>query len=109
MMNIDPYDDPDNDRVKYSVEYYCKKYPDDQGNQRIYAKDVVRPRNHKWADQAEQSKWRSSYCLKTELNNDNGIYYKRRAPTYGTCAECWASGPTAINPVNNTTRFYTCL
>ncbi len=40
-------------RVKYFVEDYCKKYPDDRGDQRIHAEDVVRPRNHKWADEAE--------------------------------------------------------
>jgi hypothetical protein len=75
------YDDPNkgygNLTAKYFVEDYCKKYPDDQGNQIIYADDVVRPCNHKWASLAEQV-----------------IYYERRASTYGTCTECWESGPS---------------
>jgi hypothetical protein len=77
MMNINPYNDPDdessNDRVKYFVEDYCKKYPDDRGNQRIYAKDVVRPCNLKWVNQAEQIKWRLSYLGDS---HNVGLYYK---------------------------------
>jgi hypothetical protein len=95
MTNINPKDVLTGyNRVKYFVEDYCKKYPDDRGDQRIHAEDVVRPRNHKWADEAEQSKWTSSFWCGSEMNNDMMIKYERRAPTYGTCAECWASGPS---------------
>jgi hypothetical protein len=103
MMNINPYNDPDdessNDRVKYFVEDYCKKYPDDRGNQIIYAEDVVRPCNHKWANQAEHIKWRSSYLGDS---HDVGLYYERRVRNVGQVVP-------AINPVKNATRFYTCL
>jgi hypothetical protein len=57
----------------------------------MHAEDVVRPCNHKWAYTAEQSKWISSYFGDS---NDVELYYERRAPTYGTCEECWASGPS---------------
>jgi hypothetical protein len=73
LMNINPKNNLDNP-VKYIVSDYCKKYPDDQGNQRIHAED-------KWANLAEQGKWSSNIC-------------EARAPTYGTCAESWASGPS---------------
>jgi hypothetical protein len=60
-MNLNPGDCPNDhsgsNQVKYFVEDYYKKYPDDRGNTRIYPEDVVRPRNHKWADQAEQLSW----------------------------------------------------
>ena len=60
-LNMNPYDDPNKGygtdfTAKNFVEDYCKKYPDDRGNQIIYAEDMVRPRNHKWASQAEQVK-----------------------------------------------------
>jgi hypothetical protein len=60
-LNMNPYDDSNKVygtgfTAKYFVEDYCKKYPDDRGNQIIYAEDMVRPRNHKWASQAEQVK-----------------------------------------------------
>ncbi len=94
-MNINPKDVlTGGNRVKYYVEDYCKNYPDDRGHQRIHAEDVVRPGNHKWAGEAEHSKWSSSFWMGSELNNDSHISYERRAPTYGTCAECWASGPS---------------
>jgi hypothetical protein len=51
----------------------------------------VRPRNHKWADQTEQLSWQSSY---KEEDDQHNIYYNRRAPTYGTCNGCWATGPS---------------
>jgi hypothetical protein len=95
-MNLNPRDCPNdhsgvNHRAKYFVEDYCKNYPDDRGNKRIYPGDVVRPRNHKWADQMEQMSWQSSCEEETEQRS---IYYVRRAPTYGTCNGCWATGPT---------------
>jgi hypothetical protein len=42
-------------------------------------------------DIKEQSKWMSSY-----LGDGNNVefYYEQRAPIYGTCEECWASGPS---------------
>jgi hypothetical protein len=91
LSNTNSYDDLNKDPVKYYVEDYCKKHPDDRGNQSIHAEDVVRPYNHKWVDIAEQSKWLSSYWGDS---NDVKLYYERRAPTYGTCEECWASGPS---------------
>jgi hypothetical protein len=95
-MNLNPRDCPNdhcgvNHRAKYFVEDYCKNYPDDQGNERIYPEDVVRPRNNKWADQMEQMSWQSSY---EEENEQCNIGYHRRAPTYGTCNRCWATGPS---------------
>jgi hypothetical protein len=95
-MNLNPRDCPNdhsgvNHRAKYFVEDYCKNYPDDQGNERIYPEDVVRPRNHKWADQTEQMSWQLSCEEETEQHH---IYYVRRAPTYGTCNKCWATGPS---------------
>jgi hypothetical protein len=91
MMNVYPYNNLDNDTVKYFVEDYCKKDPDDRGDQRIYAEDVLRPGNHKWADLDEQRPWRTSYLGDS---NNARLYYERRASTYRTCAECWASGPS---------------
>jgi hypothetical protein len=75
-MNLNPRDSPNdhysvNHRAKYFVEDYCKNYPDDQGNQRIYPEDVVRPRNHKWADQTEQ--WRGNRAVRKKLNNATSI------------------------------------
>ncbi len=49
-MNINPYDDLGKYPVTYFVEDYCKEYPDDRGNQSIYAG----PMNHKWVDVDEQ-------------------------------------------------------
>jgi hypothetical protein len=84
MTNINPKDDLDNP-VKYVVSDYCKKYPDDQGNQRIHAEDVVRSRNHKWANLAEQPTWSLNIWIQSKNFSEAG------APTYGTCAECWGS------------------
>jgi hypothetical protein len=96
QLNVNPRDCPNdhsgvNHRAKYFVEDYCKNYPDYQGNERIYPEDVVRPRNHKWADQTEQMSWQLSCEEETEQRH---IYYVRRAPTYGTCNGCWATGPS---------------
>jgi hypothetical protein len=95
-MNLNPRDCPNdhsgiNHRAKYFVEDYCKNYPDDQGNRRVYPEDVARPRNHKWAGQMEQMSWQSSY---EEEDDQPNICYDRRAPTYGTCNGCWATGPS---------------
>jgi hypothetical protein len=53
------------------------------GNQNINDEDVMRTRNLKWADQNEQHKWIWDKHLSTA-----------GAPTCGTCAVCWASGPS---------------
>jgi hypothetical protein len=93
--NLNPRDCPNDhsgsNRAKYFVEDYCKKYPDDQGNARIYPEDLVRPRNHKWAGQMEQLTWQSSY---EEEDDQCTISFHRRAPTYGMCNGCWATGPS---------------
>jgi hypothetical protein len=68
--------------VRYNVQDYCKKYPDDPGDQ-INDQDVVRPQNLKWADQNEQQEWVRDKHLST-----HGV------PAYGTCAVCWSSGPS---------------
>jgi hypothetical protein len=95
-MNLNPIDCPNdhsgvNHRAKCFVEDYCKNYSNDQGNERIYPEDVVRPRNHKWADQMEQMSWQLS-C--EEEDEQRCIYYVRQAPTYETCNGCWATGPS---------------
>ena len=79
--NINPRDD-ETWPPMYIVTDYCEKYPDDPGNETIHPEDVVRPRNHKWANIEEQRKWMS----------DNSVS-KAKVPTYGTCGNCWASGP----------------
>jgi hypothetical protein len=81
-MNVNPKDDWHNP-VTYIVSDYCKKYPDDDGNERIYDNNMVRPRNHNWAGKDEQRKW----------FYQNGYISRARVPTYGTCQDCWASGP----------------
>jgi hypothetical protein len=92
-MNINPRDSPNDhsgsNRAKCFVEDYCKNYPNDRGNAIIYPEDMVRQRNHKWADQTEQLSWQSSY---EEEDDQCNIYYYRRAPTYGTCNRCWETG-----------------
>jgi hypothetical protein len=94
-MNLKPRDCPNDhsgsNRAKFLVQDYCKNYPNDRGKKRIYAEDVVRPCNHKWADQTEQLSWQSSY---EEEDDQCNINYNRRAPTYGTCNRCWATGPS---------------
>jgi hypothetical protein len=67
----------------YNVQDYCRKYPDDTGNQIINNRDVVRPRDLKWAGRNEQHEWAGDNHLST-----HGV------PTYGTCAHCWSSGPS---------------
>jgi hypothetical protein len=69
--------------VRYDVQDYCKKYPDDQGDQDISDEDVVRPRNLKWVDREDQHEWRWDKHISTNC-----------MPTYGRCALCWASGPS---------------
>ena len=94
-INLNPRDCPNDhsgsDRAKYFVENYCKNYPVNRGNARIYPEHVVRPSNHKWANQTEQLSWQSSY---EEEDDQCTIYHHRRAPTYGICNGCWASGPS---------------
>jgi hypothetical protein len=69
--------------LRYNVQDYCRKYPDDPGNQIINDGDVVRPRDLKWAGRNEQHEWVRDNHLST-----HGVL------TYGTCAHCWSSGPS---------------
>jgi hypothetical protein len=69
--------------LRYNVQDYCRKYPDDPGNQIINNGDVVRPRDLKWAGRNEQHEWVRDNHLST-----HGV------PAYGTCAHCWSSGPS---------------
>jgi hypothetical protein len=76
-MNLNPRDCPNdhsgvNHRAKYFVEDYCKNCPDDRGNERIYPEDVVRPRNHKWADQ-KWNKCHGNRAVKKKLNKAASI------------------------------------
>ena len=48
----------------------------------LHETNVVRPRNHLWADENERRSW---------VTIPIGIYCI--FPTYGTCDYCWASGP----------------
>jgi hypothetical protein len=69
--------------LRHNVQDYCRKYPDDPGNQIINDGDVVRPRDLKWAGQNEQHEWVWDNHLST-----HGVQ------AYGTCAHCWSSGPS---------------
>jgi hypothetical protein len=70
--------------LRYNVQEYCRKYPDDPGYQTINNGDVVRPRRDlKWAGQNEQHEW-----VRDKHLSIPGL------PTYGTCAVCWSSGPS---------------
>ncbi len=72
----------------------------------IYPEDVVRPRNHKWADQTEQLSWQSSY---EEEDDQCKIYYnRRRAPHMERATDVGQLDP-AINLVKNVTTVNTCL
>jgi hypothetical protein len=64
--------------MRYIVKGYCKKYPNDPGDQDIHEEDVARPSNHKWAEVRKH---------KMKVVSTVGI------PTYGTCRICWNSGP----------------
>ena len=64
--------------MRYIVKNYCKKYPNDPGDQDIHEEDVARPSNHRWAE-------RQKHDMK--VTSTVGI------PTYGTCSLCWNSGP----------------
>ena len=61
------------------VGYEQKGYKDEDDD--ILDEDVVRPENHKWVDKNEDE---NRYKEKSTM----------RCPTYGTCEECWRSGPT---------------
>jgi hypothetical protein len=65
--------------MRYIVRDYCRKYPDDPGDEDIHDEDVVRPPNHKWATREEMRtvKFKSIVGFNT----------------YGTCGVCWSSGP----------------
>jgi hypothetical protein len=69
--------------LRYNVQDYCRRYPDDPGNQIINNGDVVRPRDLKWACRNEKHEWLGDNHLST-----HGV------PTYGTCAHCWSIGPS---------------
>jgi hypothetical protein len=69
--------------LRYNVQDYCRKYPDDPGNQIINDGDVVRPRDFKWAGRNEQHE-----CVWDNHLSTHGV------PTYGTCAHSWSSGPS---------------
>jgi hypothetical protein len=43
--------------LRYNVQDYCRKYPDDPGNQIINDGNVVRPGDLKWAGRNEQHEW----------------------------------------------------
>jgi hypothetical protein len=64
--------------MRYIVKGYCKKYPNDPGDQDIHEEDVARPSNHKWAEKGNHN-WK--------------VVSTVRIPTYGTCGICWNSGP----------------
>ena len=65
--------------MRYIIRDYCKKYPNDPGDQDINEKDVARPSNHKWAEHGleKAEKWKTVVGI----------------PTYGTCSICWNIGP----------------
>jgi hypothetical protein len=70
-------------RKLYIVAHYCRKYPDDPGDQLMNNKDMVRPKDHLWVDPTESKKWRSS------VDRKSNIY----STTYGLCNNCYTSGP----------------
>ncbi len=51
--------------MRYIVKDYCKKYPNDRGDQNINDEDVVQPPNHKWIDQGDED----YKLLKTRLSS----------------------------------------
>ena len=65
--------------MRYIIRDYCKKYPNDQGDQNINEEDVARPTNHKWVKDR----------LEAEEKRKTVVGF----PTYGTCSICWKSGP----------------
>ena len=65
--------------MRYIIRDYCKKYPNDQGDQNINEEDVARPTNHKWVKDR----------LEAEEKRKTIVGF----PTYGTCSICWKSGP----------------
>jgi hypothetical protein len=63
---------------------YDLKYPTAfEGEQMIHEKDMLRPQNHLWEDQDRRMSW------KTDPDRKSNIHF----PKYGTCKNCWASGP----------------
>jgi hypothetical protein len=74
------YEERGNTNPKYYIiRDYCKKYPNDPGDQDINEEDVARPTNHKWVEGRLEMEQR----MKTVVS----------IPTYGTCSICWNSGP----------------
>jgi hypothetical protein len=65
------------------VKHYCRKYPDDPGDQPINDDDVVRPANHLWENHEETQTWRSAKNRKSITHST----------TYGLCCNCYTSGP----------------
>jgi hypothetical protein len=86
MDDQDEYPISDDNPFMFVVRDYKNKYPLGDRNGPICDEDVVRPRNHKWADEEEQEEWRTDNYLSTNA-----------VATYGTCAVCWASGPNYFN------------
>jgi hypothetical protein len=74
----------------YIIAHYCRKYPDDPGDQLINDEDVVQPENHLWADHTESKKWRSSIDRKGNTCST----------TYGLCNNCYISGPINMECIN---------
>jgi hypothetical protein len=68
--------------MRHIVKDYCLKYPIDLGDQKIHDSDVIRPKNHLWADSDEIASWKM-------YDSKSTVYF----PTYGLCGICWASGP----------------
>ena len=77
------HDRRNGNRKLHIVERYCRKYPDDPGDQPINDDDVVRPANHLWANHEESQTWRKAITRKR--NTD--------CTTYGLCCNCYTSGP----------------
>jgi hypothetical protein len=63
--------------MRYIIKDYCKKYPNDPGDQNIHDDD-----NKKWGDTRETDFWR----LEANRLSCVGLL------TYGNCGSCWSSG-----------------
>jgi hypothetical protein len=77
------HDRRNGNRKLYIVEHYCRKYPDDPGDQPLNDDDVVRPTNHLWANHEESQTWRNAITRKSITHST----------TYGLCCNCYTSGP----------------
>jgi hypothetical protein len=77
------HDRRNGNRKLYIVENYCRKYPDDPGDHPINGDDVVRPKNHLWANHAESQTWGKAKDRKSNTHST----------TYRLCCNCYTSGP----------------